>query len=86
MPKLEGSALLNAKNALVYIVIFQYFPRLIRIIPLYLEVTRSSGIIAETAWAGAAFNLLLYMLASHVSVYNVPSFFFFGCMLILNLC
>ncbi|XP_074563991.1 cyclic nucleotide-gated ion channel 1-like [Curcuma longa] len=66
VPKLEGSALLNAKNALVYIVIFQYFPRLIRIIPLYLEVTRSSGIIAETAWAGAAFNLLLYMLASHI--------------------
>ncbi|WOL02124.1 cyclic nucleotide-gated ion channel 1 [Canna indica] len=66
MPNLEGSALLNAKNALMYVVIFQYVPRLLRIIPLYLEVTRSAGIITETAWAGAAFNLLLYMLASHI--------------------
>ncbi|RRT58818.1 hypothetical protein B296_00046289, partial [Ensete ventricosum] len=66
IPKLEGSALLNAKNALMYAVIFQYVPRVLRIIPLYLEVTRSAGIIAETAWLGAAFNLLLYMLASHI--------------------
>ncbi|XP_073116524.1 cyclic nucleotide-gated ion channel 1 isoform X2 [Elaeis guineensis] len=66
IPKLQGSALLNAKNVLMFIVICQYVPRLVRIIPLYLEVTRSAGIITETAWAGAAFNLLLYMLASHV--------------------
>lgn len=67
-PKLQGSEeLLNAKNVLMFIVIFQYLPRLVRIIPLYLEITRSAGIIAETAWIGAAFNLLLYMLASHVS-------------------
>ncbi|XP_020096926.1 cyclic nucleotide-gated ion channel 1-like [Ananas comosus] len=66
-PKLQGSEeLLNAKNVLMFIVIFQYLPRLVRIIPLYLEITRSAGIIAETAWTGAAFNLLLYMLASHV--------------------
>nr|CAD1843292.1 unnamed protein product [Ananas comosus var. bracteatus] len=66
-PKLQGSEeLLNAKNVLMFIVIFQYLPRLVRIIPLYLEITRSAGIIAETAWIGAAFNLLLYMLASHV--------------------
>jgi len=42
-------------------------PRLIRIRPLYLQITRSAGVITETARAGAAFNLLLYMLASHVS-------------------
>lgn len=66
IPRLEGSASLDAKTLLMYIVILQYVPRLVRIIPLYLEVTRTAGIIAETAWAGAAFNLLLYMLASHV--------------------
>jgi cyclic nucleotide gated channel len=38
-----------------------------RIYPLYKEVT-TSGILTETAWAGAAFNLFLYMLASHVSL------------------
>ncbi|XP_039143554.1 cyclic nucleotide-gated ion channel 1-like [Dioscorea cayenensis subsp. rotundata] len=65
VPELK-SAPLNAKNLLMFIVVFQYIPRLTRIIPLYLEVTRTAGIITETAWAGAAFNLLLYMLASHV--------------------
>lgn len=67
IPKLRGSAPLNAKNLLRFVVLLQYVPRLLRIIPLYREVTRSAGIITETAWAGAAFNLFLYMLASHVS-------------------
>lgn len=58
---------MDANNLLKYIVLLQYVPRLFRIIPLYLEVTKSAGIMTETAWAGAAFNLLLYMLASHVS-------------------
>ncbi|KAG6745616.1 hypothetical protein POTOM_050114 [Populus tomentosa] len=43
----------------------QYVPRFVRIYPLYKEVT-TSGILTETAWAGAAFNLFLYMLASHI--------------------
>ncbi|GKV31306.1 hypothetical protein SLEP1_g40009 [Rubroshorea leprosula] len=58
---------LNTKNLLKFVVIFQYVPRFMRIYPLYKEVTRTSGILTETAWAGAAFNLLLYMLASHVA-------------------
>ncbi|KAF8380074.1 hypothetical protein HHK36_027544 [Tetracentron sinense] len=66
IPKLRGAVSLNTKNLLKFIVFFQYVPRLIRIYPLYKEVTRTSGIITETAWAGAACNLLLYMLASHV--------------------
>ncbi|XP_057450796.1 cyclic nucleotide-gated ion channel 1-like [Lotus japonicus] len=66
IPKLRGSESLNTKNLLKFVVFFQYFPRFIRIIPLYKEVTRTSGILTETAWAGAAFNLFLYMLASHV--------------------
>ncbi|ONI25544.1 hypothetical protein PRUPE_2G308700 [Prunus persica] len=65
IPKLGGSKSLNTKNLLKFIVLFQYVPRVIRIYPLYREVTRASGILTETAWAGAAFNLFLYMLASH---------------------
>ncbi|XP_077251273.1 cyclic nucleotide gated channel 1 [Tasmannia lanceolata] len=66
IPRLRGgSAPLAAKNTLRFIVLFQYIPRLVRIYPLYKEVTRSAGIITETAWAGAALNLFLYMLASH---------------------
>nr|KYP72139.1 Cyclic nucleotide-gated ion channel 1 [Cajanus cajan] len=66
IPKMSGFKSLNTKNLLKFVVFFQYVPRLLRIIPLYKEVTRTSGILTETAWAGAAFNLFLYMLASHV--------------------
>ncbi|GLT84764.1 hypothetical protein SLE2022_029780 [Rubroshorea leprosula] len=54
------------KESLKYIIFCQYVPRIVRIVPLYTEVTRTSGIITETAWAGAALNLFLYTLASHV--------------------
>lgn len=61
-----GSAVLTVKNALKFIVFFQYFPRFYRIYPLTSEVTKTAGVFTETAWAGAAYNLILYMLASHV--------------------
>lgn len=67
IPEMSGFKSLNTKNLLKFVVFLQYVPRLLRIIPLYNEVTRTSGILTETAWAGAAFNLFLYMLASHVS-------------------
>ncbi|XP_070027157.1 cyclic nucleotide-gated ion channel 1 [Nicotiana sylvestris] len=66
IPRLRGARSLNTKNLLKFVVFFQYIPRLLRVYPLYKEVTRTSGILTETAWAGAAFNLFLYMLASHV--------------------
>ncbi|XP_058743880.1 cyclic nucleotide-gated ion channel 1-like [Vicia villosa] len=56
----------RAKEWLKYTIITQYAPRLLRIYPLFKEVTSTSGILTETAWAGAAYNLFLYMLASHV--------------------
>ncbi|KAL6509263.1 Cyclic nucleotide-gated ion channel 1 [Orobanche gracilis] len=65
IPKLKGARSLNTKNLLKFVVILQYIPRVLRVYPLYREVTRTSGILTETAWAGAAFNLFLYMLASH---------------------
>ena len=68
IPQMRGLKSLNTKNLLKFVVLFQYLPRVFRIYPLYKEVTRTSGILTETAWAGAAFNLFLYMLASHVSL------------------
>ncbi|AQK59395.1 Cyclic nucleotide-gated ion channel 1 isoform 1 [Zea mays] len=65
LPKLQGPEIMKAKIVLLVIIICQYVPRLLRIIPLYLQITRSAGILTETAWAGAAFNLIIYMLASH---------------------
>ncbi|KAF8026978.1 hypothetical protein BT93_E0027 [Corymbia citriodora subsp. variegata] len=60
------SLLLMTKELLKFVIYGQYVPRIARIYPLYQEATRTSGTLLETAWAGAAFNLLLYMLASHV--------------------
>uniref|UniRef100_A0A0E0E2H3 Uncharacterized protein n=1 Tax=Oryza meridionalis TaxID=40149 RepID=A0A0E0E2H3_9ORYZ len=75
LPNLGGSEVTKAKNILMFIVICQYVPRLIRIRPLYLQITRSAGVITETPWAGAVLNLLIYLLASHevitVKIYKI---------------
>ncbi|KAG6667077.1 hypothetical protein CIPAW_01G075700 [Carya illinoinensis] len=54
------------KELLKLVIFSQYVPRLLRIYPQYVEVIRTSGILIRTAWTGAAYNLFLYMLASHV--------------------
>ncbi|XP_009795112.1 putative cyclic nucleotide-gated ion channel 5 [Nicotiana tabacum] len=61
-----GSDVLATKQALLYIILLQYIPRFARVIPLTAELKRTTGVFAETAWAGAASYLLLYMLASHI--------------------
>ncbi|PIN13892.1 K+-channel ERG [Handroanthus impetiginosus] len=66
IPIVSGPISLVTKDLLKIVILAQYVPRLLRIYPLYKEVTRTSGIFTERAWAGAAVNLLLYMLASHV--------------------
>ncbi|KAG2665041.1 hypothetical protein I3760_16G111700 [Carya illinoinensis] len=62
----DGSDVMATKRALFFIVLLQYFPRFLRILPLTSELKRTAGVFVETAWAGAAYYLLLYMLASHI--------------------
>ncbi|CAE6005335.1 unnamed protein product [Arabidopsis arenosa] len=62
----RGANVLATKQALRYIVLVQYIPRFLRMYPLSSELKRTAGVFAETAWAGAAYYLLLYMLASHI--------------------
>ncbi|CAJ2654459.1 unnamed protein product [Trifolium pratense] len=66
IPNLGGSTIANTKNVLRFIIIFQYLPRLFLIFPLSSQIVKATGVVTETAWAGAAYNLMLYMLASHV--------------------
>ncbi|KAM5548215.1 putative cyclic nucleotide-gated ion channel 5 [Rosa sericea] len=61
-----GSDVLATKQALLFIILLQYIPRLLRVLPLTSEMKRTAGVFAETAWAGAAYYLLLYLLASHI--------------------
>ncbi|CAL5092252.1 unnamed protein product [Urochloa decumbens] len=62
----KGADLLPTKNALLFTVLVQYVPRLVRFYPITSELKRTTGVFAETAFGGAAFYLLLYMLASHM--------------------
>ncbi|CAH2065620.1 unnamed protein product [Thlaspi arvense] len=63
---MQRSDSLVSKEILKWIILSQYVPKIIRIYPLFIEVTRASGTVAETKWIGAAFNLFLYMLHSYV--------------------
>ncbi|KAH6779406.1 cyclic nucleotide-gated channel 17 [Perilla frutescens var. hirtella] len=66
IPATRNSRTNHNNNALALIVLFQYIPRLYLIFPLSSQIIKATGVVTKTAWAGAAYNLLLYMLASHV--------------------
>ncbi|WOL19336.1 protein CNGC15b [Canna indica] len=66
IPNLKDSTITNTKNFLRFSIIIQYLPRLFLILPLSKRIVRMTGVMTENAWAGAAYNLILYMLASHV--------------------
>lgn len=63
--KLHGAILSNHYINLVIIV--QFIPRLCIIFPLNSKIIKNTGVAAKTEWSGAAYNLLLFMLVSHVS-------------------
>ncbi|XP_078438682.1 cyclic nucleotide-gated ion channel 17-like [Wolffia australiana] len=66
IPAVRSSKASHDHNALALIVLLQYVPRLYLIFPLSNQIIKATGVVTKTAWAGAAYNLLLYMLASHV--------------------
>ncbi|PKA57351.1 Putative cyclic nucleotide-gated ion channel 18 [Apostasia shenzhenica] len=66
IPAVSSSSANHTNNTLSMIVFIQYIPRLFLIFPLNARIVKATGVLAKTAWAGAAYNLLLYMLASHV--------------------
>ncbi|KAL9257631.1 CNGC15c-like protein [Drosera capensis] len=67
MPNLKASLTSNSKTYLMFIILIQMLLRFSLAYPLSLEVAKSSGIITETAWVAAAYNLMFYILASIVS-------------------
>ncbi|KAI4366628.1 hypothetical protein MLD38_022484 [Melastoma candidum] len=66
IPATKSSRADHANNTLALIVLIQYIPRMFLIFPLHQRIVKTTGVLAKTAWAGAAYNLMLYMLASHV--------------------
>ncbi|KAJ6346886.1 hypothetical protein OIU76_003551 [Salix suchowensis] len=65
--KRKGSEVLATKQALLFIVFLQYIPRFARFFPLGSDLKKTAGSFAESAFAGAAYYLLWYMLASHIA-------------------
>lgn len=83
IPATRSSRTDHNNNALALIVLLQYIPRLYLMFPLSSQIIKATGVVTKTAWAGAAYNLLLYMLASHVCNFVAfPAlliFIFFSC-------
>ncbi|KAJ4838216.1 putative cyclic nucleotide-gated ion channel 8 [Turnera subulata] len=65
--KMHSSEVQQIKTALLIIVFLQYIPRFFRFIPLTSDLKKTAGSFADSAWAGAAYYLLWYMLASHIA-------------------
>ncbi|KAL1192810.1 putative cyclic nucleotide-gated ion channel 16 [Cardamine amara subsp. amara] len=65
----------HQNHTLSLIVLIQYVPRFLVMLPLNRRIIKTTGVAAKTAWSGAAYNLLLYLLVSHVlgSVWYVLS-------------
>lgn len=72
IPAIRSSSADHTNNTLVLIVLLQYVPRLYLIFPLSSQIIKATGVVTKTAWAGAAYNLVLYMLASHVCKFSPP--------------
>uniref|UniRef100_A0ACD5ZB06 Uncharacterized protein n=1 Tax=Avena sativa TaxID=4498 RepID=A0ACD5ZB06_AVESA len=66
IPATKYSTSDHNNNTLVLIVLAQYLPRLYLIFPLTYEIVKATGVVAKTAWQGAVYNLVLYIIASHV--------------------
>ncbi|XP_010913609.2 cyclic nucleotide-gated ion channel 17-like [Elaeis guineensis] len=66
MPAIRNRDANHKYTALALIILIQYMLRLYLIFLLRNQIIKSAGVVTKTAWAGAAYNLLLFMLASHV--------------------
>ncbi|KAE8697677.1 putative cyclic nucleotide-gated ion channel 16 [Hibiscus syriacus] len=56
----------HANHTLSFIVLLQYIPRFIIMFPINQRIVKSTGVVAKTAWSGAVYNLVMFILASHV--------------------
>lgn len=57
---------LATKKALLILILLQWIPRFWRFLPLINDMKKTVGVVTESAWAGAAYYLLWFVLASHV--------------------
>ncbi|MBA0784498.1 hypothetical protein Gotri_006809 [Gossypium trilobum] len=66
IPASKSATAAHANHTLSFIVLLQYIPRFLIMFPINRRIIKTTGVVAKTAWSGAAYNLVLYTLASHV--------------------
>ncbi|PKA49425.1 putative cyclic nucleotide-gated ion channel 14 [Apostasia shenzhenica] len=66
IPGVRSSNPYENNDSIALIILIQYILRLYLIFPLSYQLIKATGAVTKTAWAGAAYNLVLYMIASHV--------------------
>ncbi|XVE54936.1 hypothetical protein DITRI_Ditri03aG0121600 [Diplodiscus trichospermus] len=66
IPAAKSPTAAHANHTLSFIVLIQYVPRFFIMFPINRRIIKTTGVVAKTAWSGAVYNLLLYMLASHI--------------------
>ncbi|KAA8550381.1 hypothetical protein F0562_002065 [Nyssa sinensis] len=49
----------------MFTILIQYLQRLSLAYPLSMKIAKATGIVTETAWLGAAYNLMIYLLSIH---------------------
>ncbi|KAJ1290797.1 hypothetical protein BS78_02G270700 [Paspalum vaginatum] len=67
MPAIKSPDYNIRNTAFAFIIVIQYVIRMYLIVPLSNQIIKAVGVVAKSAWGGAAYNLLLYMLASHIT-------------------
>ncbi|VAI35892.1 unnamed protein product [Triticum turgidum subsp. durum] len=67
MPGIKRSDYNIQNTTYAVIILVQYVLRMYLIVPLSNQIIKAAGVVAKSAWGGAAYNLLLYMLASHIT-------------------
>ncbi|GAB4829764.1 Cyclic nucleotide-gated ion channel 18 [Ancistrocladus abbreviatus] len=66
VPALTRATTFHTTHTLTLVVLVQYVPRMLVMFPLNRKIVNSTGVVARTAWSGAAYNILLFILAAHV--------------------
>ncbi|KAL6967228.1 hypothetical protein U1Q18_033032 [Sarracenia purpurea var. burkii] len=66
LPNLKIPTISDTETFLILLIIAQYIQRLLMAYPLSMKISKATGIVTSTAWVGAAYNLMFYLLASHI--------------------
>ena len=72
----DKTEMMSTKTSVLYLIMIQFILRLCLTFRLGSHISKQAGLVANVAWVGAAYNLVLFMLAAHVIHLSIKSFLF----------